>query len=216
MIQIKLSVLIPSFNEEKTIREVITKVLEQDCIHEIIVIDDHSSDNTSNIVKSIENPKIKYLKNEMNKGKGYSLKRGIEIASGNYILIQDADLEYSPSEYPRLLAPIKDSFADAVFGSRFLTYDARRVLYFWHSQGNKFLTLLSNFFSNLDLTDMETCYKVLPSDFAKSITIKESRFGIEPELVAKLAKQKLRIYEVPISYHGRTYDEGKKITTRVS
>ena len=207
-----LTVIVPCYNEEKTIKQLIARVLEQEVVREVIVINDASTDNSGQLIKQIQDKRVLYLENSKNLGKGASVKKGFDLATSEYVLIQDADLEYSPEEYPRLLKPLESGFADAVFGSRFLTFESRRALYFWHRLGNKFLTLLSNMFTNIDLTDMETCYKVIRTDFAKRIDIKESRFGLEPELTAKLAKMDARIYEVAISYRGRTYLEGKKIT----
>ena len=207
-----LTVVVPCYNEEKTIKQLITRVLEQDAVREVIIINDASTDNSRKLIKELQDQRIVFLENSINLGKGASVKKGFQIATSEYVLIQDADLEYSPEEYPRLLNPLVSGYADVVFGSRFLTYDSRRALYFWHRVGNKFLTLLSNMFTNIDLTDMETCYKVMRTDIAKQIVIKEKRFGLEPELTAKLAKMKVRIYEVGISYRGRTYLEGKKIT----
>jgi glycosyltransferase involved in cell wall biosynthesis len=207
-----LTVIVPCFNEENTIYELLTRVLNQVVVREIIVINDASTDKTSEIIKKIKDSRVVYFENSKNLGKGASVKKGFQLATADFVLIQDADLEYSPEEYSRLLKPLIDGFADAVFGSRFLTYESRRALYFWHRVGNKFLTLLSNMFTNIDLTDMETCYKVMRTDFAKRMDIKENRFGLEPELTAKLAKMNARIYEVAISYRGRTYQEGKKIT----
>ena len=207
-----LTVVVPCYNEEKTIKQLITRVLEQDAVREVIIINDASTDDSRKLIKELQDQRIVFLENSINLGKGASVKKGFQIATSEYVLIQDADLEYSPEEYPRLLNPLVSGYADVVFGSRFLTYDSRRALYFWHRVGNKFLTLLSNMFTNIDLTDMETCYKVMRTDIAKQIDIKEKRFGLEPELTAKLAKMKVRIYEVGISYRGRTYLEGKKIT----
>jgi glycosyltransferase involved in cell wall biosynthesis len=207
-----LTVVVPCYNEENTIKQLVTRVLEQDAVREVIVINDASTDNSLKLIKEFQDQRIVCLENPTNLGKGASVKKGFQIATSEYVLIQDADLEYSPEEYPRLLNPLVSGYADVVFGSRFLTYDSRRALYFWHRVGNKFLTLLSNMFTNIDLTDMETCYKVMRTDIAKQIDIKEKRFGLEPELTAKLAKMKVRIYEVGISYRGRTYLEGKKIT----
>ncbi len=207
-----LTIVVPCYNEEKTIKQLITRVLEQDAVREVIIINDASTDNSRKLIKELRDQRIVFLENSINLGKGASVKKGFQIATSEYVLIQDADLEYSPEEYPRLLSPLVSGYADVVFGSRFLTYDSRRALYFWHRVGNKFLTLLSNMFTNIDLTDMETCYKVMRTDIAKQIDIKEKRFGLEPELTAKLAKMKVRIYEVGISYRGRTYLEGKKIT----
>jgi len=207
-----LSVVIPCFNEEETIAEIISRVLEQECVREVIVVDDASTDGSSEVLVQIKNSKVHLLFNSVNSGKGASVRKAIEHATSEYVLIQDADLEYSPEEYARLLGPLESGYADAVFGSRFLSYGSRRALYFWHSMGNRILTNLSNAFSNLYLTDMETCYKVIRTDFAKRLNLQENRFGIEPEITAKLAKMNARIYEVGISYHGRTYEEGKKIT----
>lgn len=207
-----LTVVVPCYNEEKTIKQLITRVLEQDAVREVIIINDASTDNSRKLINELKDQRIVFLENSINLGKGASVKKGFQIATSEYVLIQDADLEYSPEEYPRLLNPLVSGYADVVFGSRFLTYDSRRALYFWHRVGNKFLTLISNMFTNIDLTDMETCYKVIRTDIAKQIDIKEKRFGLEPELTAKLAKMKVRIYEVGISYRGRTYLEGKKIT----
>jgi len=207
-----LTVVVPCYNEEDTIKQLVTRVLEQDAVREVIIVNDASTDNSLKLIQEFQDQRIVCLENSVNLGKGASVKRGFQIATSEYVLIQDADLEYSPEEYPRLLNPLVSGYADVVFGSRFLTYDSRRALYFWHRVGNKFLTLLSNMFTNIDLTDMETCYKVMRTDIAKQIDIKEKRFGLEPELTAKLAKMKVRIYEVGISYRGRTYLEGKKIT----
>jgi glycosyltransferase involved in cell wall biosynthesis len=207
-----LSVIVPCFNEEKTVLRLLSRVLEQPQVFEVIVIDDCSSDSTPLILNSIRDSRLVIHRNEVNAGKGASVWKGIQIAQAPYVVIQDADLEYSPEEYGRLLAPIIDGRADAVFGSRFLTYEARRALYYWHRLGNNFLTTLSNMFTNLDLTDMETCYKIMKREYALRLQIQEERFGIEPEITAKLAKMKIKIYEVPISYQGRTYAEGKKIT----
>jgi glycosyltransferase involved in cell wall biosynthesis len=207
-----LSVVIPCFNEEATIGEVIQRVLNQDSVREVIVINDASTDNSEGVIGSIDSNRLICINNKFNSGKGTSVKIGFGIATSKYVLIQDADLEYSPEEYPRLLKPLENGFADAVFGSRFLTYESRRALFFWHRVGNRLLTLLSNMLTNIDLTDMETGYKVMRIEFAKKITINEKRFGIEPEITAKLAKLEARIYEVPISYRGRTFAEGKKIS----
>lgn len=207
-----LTVVIPCYNEEKTITELVTRVLAQDLVREVLVINDASTDKSLEELSKIKDPRLTVISNMKNLGKGASVKAGFMKASSQFVLIQDADLEYSPEEYPRLLKPLQDGFADAVFGSRFLTYESRRALFFWHSLGNRFLTLLSNAFTNIYLTDMETCYKVMKVEFAQSLNIQENRFGLEPEITAKLAKMNARIYEVAISYHGRTYSEGKKIT----
>jgi glycosyltransferase involved in cell wall biosynthesis len=211
----KLSIVIPVYNERRWIEELLRRVLAADCSgleREIVVIDDCSSDGTSEILKeqSVRHPEIKLFRQDPNRGKGAALRRGFEEASGDIILVQDADLEYDPRDYPVLLAPILEDKADAVFGSRFLG-GPHRVLFYWHSVGNTVLTTLSNMFTNLNLTDMETCYKVFRADVIKRVELEQQRFGIEPEITAKVARLGARIYEVPISYAGRTYEEGKKI-----
>ena len=183
-----LSVVIPCFNEENTIVEILSRVLAQPSVAEVIVINDKSSDNSEYMIQQVLDNRIKYFVNEKNLGKGKSIARGLQLCTAKYVLIQDADLEYSPEEYARLLAPLLDGRADAVYGSRFLTYDSRRALYYWHRVGNGFLTTFSNICTNLDLTDMETCYKVMKISFAKKLVIKESRFGLEPEITAKFMK----------------------------
>ena len=210
----KLSIIIPCYNEQSTIKEIINKVNSQSNIDkEIIVVDDNSQDKTREILQNeLKNDVNKIILNDKNYGKGYSIKKGIEVASGDCILIQDADLEYDPSDYSKLLNPIINNVADVVYGSRFIGSNEKRVLYFWHSVGNKFLTILSNMFSNLNLTDMEVGYKVFRSSVLKDIQLEENRFGFEPEITAKIAKKNIRIYEVGISYFGRKYSDGKKIT----
>ena len=212
----QLSIIIPCWNEDRTVEKIITKINNiVKYEKEIIVIDDFSSDKSYEILNRLykENKIQQLIKNEKNYGKGYSVRKGIEKATGKIILIQDADLEYDPDDYPKLVEPIINNFADVVFGSRFIGSDVKRVLFFWHSLGNYFLTFLSNMFSNLNMTDMENCYKVSKAEIIKKITLKENRFGIEPELVAKFAKIKdIRIYEVGVKYFGRKYAEGKKIT----
>lgn len=212
----QLSIIIPCWNEDRTVEKIITKINNiVKYEKEIIVIDDFSSDKSYEILNRLykENKIQQLIKNEKNYGKGFSVRKGIERATGQIILIQDADLEYDPDDYPKLVEPIINNFADVVFGSRFIGSDVKRVLFFWHSLGNYFLTFLSNMFSNLNMTDMENCYKVFKAEIIKKITLKENRFGIEPELVAKFAKIKdIRIYEVGVKYFGRKYAEGKKIT----
>ena len=212
----KISVIIPCYNEENTIEKIVDKILElKDLDFEIIIIDDHSTDSSKKIIETNLKDKIDHIIiNEKNSGKGYSIKRGIDKATGDIIIIQDADLEYDPNDYFKLLEPFKRGKADVVFGSRFIGSEQKRVLYFWHTLGNKFLTLLSNIFTNLNLTDMEVGYKAFKSEVIKNIKLKENRFGFEPEITAKIAKKDLRIYEVGISYFGRKYADGKKITWR--
>lgn len=211
----KLSIIIPCFNEEKTIKMLLDKVLEVELNieKEVLIIDDCSTDNTREILKTLLNQKIRVFYQEKNQGKGAAVKLGLNKCTGDLAIIQDADLEYDPQDYKSLLSPIIDKKADVVFGSRFIGDKPHRVLYFWHSIGNKFLTTISNMFTNLNLTDMETCYKLLNRkaiDIVKN-RLSANRFGIEPEITALLAKSKLIIYEVGISYNGRTYAEGKKI-----
>ena len=210
----KVSIIIPCYNEQSTIKEIINKINSQSNIEkEIIVIDDFSDDKTREILENdLKNNIHKIILNDRNYGKGYSIKKGIESASGDCIIIQDADLEYDPTDSKKLLDPIINDVADVVYGSRFIGTSERRVLYFWHTIGNKLLTLLSNIFSNLNLTDMEVGYKVFKSNVLKEINLVENRFGFEPEVTAKIAKKNIRIYEVGISYFGRKYSEGKKIT----
>ena len=210
---ILLSIVIPCFNEYRFIREIVNAV-ESSCFpnKEIIIVDDCSNDGTREILKSeIETKVNKVIYHQKNMGKGAALRSGFQIAKGDIIIVQDADLEYNPSEYPKLIKPILDGDADVVYGSRFIGSEAHRVLYFWHMLANKILTLISNMFTNLNLTDMETGYKCFRKEIIKKIDIKENRFGFEPEITAKVAKLKCRIYEVGISYSGRTYGQGKKI-----
>ena len=212
----KVSIIIPCYNEEKTIEKILDKILNlKDLDLEIIVVDDKSSDLSRNIITDkLKNKIDKVILNDKNYGKGYSIRKGIEEASGEVLIIQDADLEYDPKDYEKILEPFKLGVADVVYGSRFIGSDKKRVLYFWHTVGNKFLTLFSNIFTNLNLTDMEVGYKAFKTSILKNINLKENRFGFEPEVTAKIAKKSLRVYEVGISYFGRKYIDGKKITWR--
>ena len=207
-----LSVIIPCFNEVKTLNELLAAVKGCGVENlEIIIVDDCSTDGTRELLKNLNDDAIKVLYHDFNKGKGAALRTGFKNATGDICIVQDADLEYDPKEFPLLLDPIIKNKADVVFGSRFQSGRPHRVVYFWHRIGNGVLTLLSNFFTDLNLSDMETCYKAFRTEVIKSIEIKENRFGFEPEITAKISKMDLRIYEVGISYYGRTYDEGKKI-----
>jgi glycosyltransferase involved in cell wall biosynthesis len=213
----KLSIIIPCFNEESTIKIIVEKVLKFNLYEkEIIIVDDCSTDSSRQIIEklALENSNIKFFFLEKNLGKGAALSKGFFEASGDIILTQDADLEYDPSDYPKLLKPFIDTDADIVYGSRFLGGDYVRLHFFWHFLANKLLTLMTNLVTNLNMSDMETGYKVFKSSVIKSIKIKERSFGVEPEITVKLAKQKLVFYEVPISYKGRSYEEGKKITLK--
>jgi 2-polyprenyl-3-methyl-5-hydroxy-6-metoxy-1,4-benzoquinol methylase len=209
-----LSVVVPAYNEAGTILESIGQVLLQPFVREIVVVDDASTDETSSVLDLLDDPRVRVLRHAANQGKGAALRTGFGEVLGPYVAIHDADLEYDPSDLARLLAPLVAGDADVVYGSRFLTGDARRVLFFWHSLGNQFLTLLSNAATNLNLSDMETCYKVFRKEVLDSIVIEESRFGFEPEVTVKVATARWRVYEVGISYRGRTYEEGKKIGWR--
>ncbi len=209
-----LSVIMPLYNEEKTVELTITDVLNRHETAELIIVDDHSTDKSFELIKKLaeKNPKIKIFQNEFNRGKGYSVRRGIEVASANIVIIQDADREYSPSDYPVLIEPIISGKADVVYGSRFQG-GTGRVLYFKHELGNRLLTFISNLLTDLNFSDMETCYKAFRREIIQDIILESERFGFEVEITAKIAKNRqLRIFEVPISYNGRTYEEGKKIT----
>lgn len=216
----KLSIVIPVYNEKNTLHEILRRVLDVQIPveREIILIDDCSTDGTRDLYPALPqkfpNAPIRIFKQEKNQGKGAAVRVGFENVTGDLVLIQDADLEYDPREYPKLLKPILDGRADVVFGSRFVGGDEHRVLYFWHYVGNRFLTTFSNMFTNLNLTDMETCYKLMKTEVIREFRINSNRFGIEPEMTAKIARNKWRIYEVGISYSGRSYEEGKKITWR--
>ena len=218
--ELLLSILVPVYNErtvaERSLAQVLAAPLPENMERELIIVDDCSTDGTAAILERIAagNPAIRLIRKSVNEGKGAAVRTALEHARGDFCLVQDADLEYDPSEYSKLLRPLLDGHADAVFGSRYLAGEQTRVLPYWHSMINKGLTILSNMFCNLNLTDMETCYKVFRTDLLKSIPIRSNRFGFEPEITMKAAKRKLRIYEVPISYHGRTYEEGKKIGWR--
>jgi glycosyltransferase involved in cell wall biosynthesis len=219
----KLSIVIPAYNEGRTIHLILNKIKEVQLIRqiekEVIIINDCSKDDTEQAIQTYiaENPElnIQYYKHEFNKGKGAALHTGIQKSTGDFVIIQDADLEYDPEEFNMLLKPALDGFADVVYGSRFMGGNPHRILFFWHTLGNKFLTFLSNMFTNLNLTDMETCYKMFKTDIIQRIDLRENRFGFEPEVTAKIARiPDIRIYEIGISYYGRTYAEGKKIGWR--
>ena len=215
-----LSVVIPVYNERHTLLEIIQRVLDApvDIDRELILVDDCSQDGTPELypqlAEKFPGATIRVFQHEVNQGKGAALRTGYSQVKGDIVIVQDADLEYSPNDYPKLLKPILDGRADVVYGSRFVGGDEHRVLYFWHYMGNRFLTLLSNMFTDLNLTDMETCYKVFKAEVLRGIEIKSDRFGVEPEITAKIARGRWRIYEIGISYSGRSYEEGKKITWR--
>jgi len=206
-----LSVLIPCFNEEDTILELVKRVLEQDCVGEVIVVDDASTDSSRTKISEIKDARLSVTFLKENSGKGNAIREAIGRATCPFVIIQDADLEYDPCEYPKFLKLLESDRADVVYGSRFMSSEHRRVLYYWHKLGNQFLTTLSNMCTGLDLSDMETCFKAMKKEVAQSLHLRERRFGLEPEITAKISKMNLRIFEVPISYYGRTYDEGKKI-----
>ena len=210
-----LSVVIPCFNEVATVATVVDRVLASPWTREIVLVDDGSTDGTREVLSTLDAPEstvpVRVLLHDRNRGKGAALRTGFAAAAGPYVVVQDADLEYDPAEYGDLLAPLIDGRADVVYGSRFLGGQPHRVLYFWHSVGNRLLTVLSNMFTDLNLTDMETCYKVFRREVLDSFTLREDRFGIEPEITARVAAGRWRVYEVGISYSGRTYEEGKKI-----
>lgn len=207
----KISVVVPVYNEKHTIESIVSRIKAVPLEKEIVIVDDFSHDGTRDILSKLNGGEVKIILHEKNMGKGAALRTGFSNVTNDIVIVQDADLEYDPDEYHKLIKPILDGKADVVYGSRFMGSEPHRVLYFWHMVGNKILTFFSNIFTNLSLTDMETCYKVFKREVIKNITIEENRFGFEPEITAKLAKMDLRIYEVGISYAGRSYKEGKKI-----
>jgi glycosyltransferase involved in cell wall biosynthesis len=209
-----LSVVVPCYNEEATVKELLNRVLESPWVSEVVVVDDGSTDGTLGSARAVADPRVRVLEQPRNLGKGAAVRRGFKEATAEFVIVQDADLEYDPREYGRLLEPLLDGKADVVFGSRFMSDRPHRVLYFWHSMGNRVLTTVSNAFTNLNLTDMETCYKAFRREVVQGLDLRENRFGIEPEITAKVARGGWRIYEVGISYSGRTYAEGKKIGWR--
>ncbi|WP_227462372.1 glycosyltransferase family 2 protein [Desertimonas flava] len=209
-----LSVAVPCYNEVATVEALLKRVLESPWVAEVVVVDDGSSDGTVDVLRSVTDERVRVLEHGRNRGKGASLRTAFATVRGEYVIVQDADLEYDPREYGLMLEPLERGVADVVFGSRFLTGRPHRVLYFWHSLGNRLLTLLSNMFTDLNLTDMESCYKAFRREVLESIELREDRFGIEPEITAKVAGGRWRLYEVGISYDGRTYEEGKKIGWR--
>jgi len=209
----RLSVVMPVFNEAKTVERIIARVLQVPGLFEILVVDDASSDGTAAALSRISDPRVRLFRHPANRGKGAALRTAFEQVRGDVVIVQDADLEYDPADYPSLLSPIESGLADVVYGSRF-TGETHRVMFFWHYVGNRFLTTLSNMLTNLNLTDMETCYKAFRAEILREVRFRSDRFGIEPEFTAKIARRGLRVYETSISYHGRDYAEGKKITWR--
>ena len=209
-----LSVVVPCYDEATTVVELLRRVLASPWVAEVIVVDDGSTDGTRELLAEVTDPMVRVILHERNQGKGAALRTGFAAATADYVIVQDADLEYDPAEYGELMGPLEDGSADVVYGSRFVSSRPHRVLYFWHSLGNRLLTLLSNMFTDLNLTDMETCYKAFRREVIQAIDIQEDRFGFEPEVTAKLAHRRLRIFEVGISYSGRTYADGKKIGWR--
>ncbi|MGH9004904.1 MAG: glycosyltransferase family 2 protein [Acidimicrobiia bacterium] len=209
-----LSVVIPCYNEQATIATVVTQVLASPWTAEVIVVDDGSTDGTRDVLATLDDPRVRVFLQPYNQGKGAALRRGFGEATADYVIVQDADLEYDPAEYGTLVKPLDDGLADVVYGSRVISSRPHRVLYYWHSVGNRFLTTMSNMFTNLNLTDMETCYKVFRREVIQSVVVEEDRFGFEPEVTAKVARADWRVYELGISYNGRTYAEGKKIGWR--
>ena len=203
--------VVPCFNEEATVKTILDRVLESPLVGEVIAVDDASTDTTLDILRSYDDDRLRVLAQPVNRGKGAALRRGFAEATKPFVIVQDADLEYDPGEYPKVLAPLLSDDADVVYGSRFSGGEAHRILYFWHTLGNRVLTLASNMATNLNLSDMETCYKAFRREILQQITIEEERFGFEPEITAKVAALHCRVYEVGISYYGRTYDDGKKI-----
>ena len=209
-----LSVVVPCYNEQATVLEMLEQVLASPWVAQVVIVDDGSTDRTTELLATVDDPRVEIVLHQVNRGKGAALRTGFSRATAEYVIVQDADLEYDPDEYGVVLEPLERDRADVVFGSRFLSGRPHRVLYFWHSLGNKSLTLLSNMFTDLNLTDMETCYKAFRRELIQSLEIEEDRFGFEPEITAKVARAGWRIYEVGISYSGRTYAEGKKIGWR--
>lgn len=207
----KVTVAMPVYNEKETLQEIVRRVLASEQVTELVIVDDGSQDGTREVLRELNDRRIKVAIHDRNQGKGAALRTAFEHASGDVIIIQDADLEYSPEDYPTLLRPLREGVADVVYGSRFLA-GSHRVHLFWHYVGNRFLTLLSNMLSNLNLTDMETCYKAFRREVVQDLPLRSNRFGFEPEFTMKVAKRRFRIYEVPVSYHGRDYEQGKKIT----